>query len=322
MDTVRLGKTHEIVSAMCLGTLRWGDTCNEHEADRILGAAIEYGVTFIDTAPMYCQGRTEEILGRILTNRRDALFVATKVHKGIDARSIRTSIDESLTRLRLDHVDLYLIHWPAPGMRPREVMQALDAVVKQGKARYVGCCNYPAWLYAHSNALAERNGWPQLTCNQVPYNLIERGIEVEILPQAVAEQVAILTYRPLVMGLLAGRFRVGEPFTARPGSLRDARTAAWLEKYGPALEAVIRFAAERGRHPAHIATAWLRHSPGVTAAVMGVSTEKQLHETVGAFDFRLTDDEYAQVTALFDTAVKEEAGGKFPDLRRSLDLLG
>lgn len=321
MDYVRLGRTGERVSALCLGTLTWGNTCPEQEADRVLGTALDAGVNFIDTAPMYNRSRTEEILGRILRGRRDQLFLATKVHKGVDACSVETSIDESLARMQVDHVDLYLIHWPVVGMRPAEIMEALNKVVQQGKARYVGCCNYPAWLYAHSNTIAEREGWVQLVCNQVPYNLIERGIEVEILPQAVAEQCAILTYRPLAMGLLAGRYAVHEAYQPRPGSLRDARIAAWLSKYGPAIEALNRFAAKRGCHPSHVATAWLRSSPGVAAAVMGASHEKQIHEIVPAFDFQLTEEEYARVTAMFDTGVKEEAGGKFPELRRALDLV-
>ena len=106
------------------------------------------------------------------------------------------SIDESLRRLQTDHVDLYLIHWPQEGMRPAEMMEALAQVVKSGKSRYVGCCNYPAWLLAHSNAIAELNGGPILVCNQIPYNLVERGVEVEILPQARAEHLAVTVYRP------------------------------------------------------------------------------------------------------------------------------
>ncbi len=201
MDYIEFGATGEQVSEMCLGTMMFGSRCDEAEADRILGAAMDSGVNFIDTAAMYADGLTEEILGRIMGSRRDGLFLATKVHKGVDAASLLTSIDESLARLKTDYVDLYLLHWPVPGMRPEEIMRALSEVVAAGKARFVGCCNFPAWLVAHCNGIAAANGWPKLVNNQVAYNIIERGIEVEILPQAVAEHIAITAYRPSSHGL-------------------------------------------------------------------------------------------------------------------------
>jgi len=322
MKTVKLGSTGEIVSEMCLGTMMFGDRCDEAQSDRILAAAIDRGVNFVDTAAMYVGGHTEEILGRILKGRRDKLFLVTKVHKGVDGKSIRESIDESLERLQTDYVDLYLIHWPEPGMRPVEIMQALNAVVEQGKTRYVGCCNYPAWLYAHSNAIAERNGWATLVGNQIPYNLLERGAEVEVLPQATAEGLAITTYRPLVMGLLAGKYVPGKPLPADARGQTDLRLPAWLEEYGQGIRSLLDFAETRGLHPAQVAISWVRHSPAVTAPVVGVSSVEQLDATVAAFDFSLTDEEYTRVTGFFDTAVKEETGGKFPELRRELNLIG
>jgi len=322
MKYVKLGKTGETVSEMCLGTMMFGDRCDEAESDRILATAVDHGVTFVDTAAMYCQGYTEEILGRILKGRRDGLFIATKVHKGVDGGSVLESIDESLARLQIDEVDLYLIHWPRVGMRPEEIMRALNGIAAQGKARYVGCCNYPAWLYARSNAIAAQSNWAPLICNQIPYNLIERGAEVEILPQAFAEGVAITTYRPLVMGILAGKYEIGVPLPADSRGQTDARIPAWLDKYSESIRRFNQFAADRGLHPAQLAIAWVRHSPAVTAPIVGVSSADQLQATVAAFDVDLSDEEYAEVTGLFDTAVKEEAGGRFPELRRALDLVG
>jgi len=178
MKYVAFGNSGEMVSQMCLGTMMFGSRCDQAESDRILGAAVERGITFIDTAAMYGQGKTEEILGEILKGRRDKLFITTKVHTGVDGETIRTSIDASLKRMQIDRVDLYMIHWPQVGMHPVEMMEALNTVVTQGKARYVGFCNCPAWLFAHYNSIATANGWAKLVCNQVPYNLLERGIEV------------------------------------------------------------------------------------------------------------------------------------------------
>lgn len=328
MKYVEFGKTGETVSEMCLGTMMFGQRCDEREADRILGAAMEQGVNFIDTAPMYAAGRTEEILGGILKGRRAQLFIATKVHKGLDAQSILESIDESLARMQIDFVDLYMIHWPAEGMRPLEIMEALNQVVAQGKARYVGCCNYPAWLVAHSNAIAERHAWATLVCNQVAYNLIERGVEIEILPQAVAEKIAVTTYRPLVSGILAGKYQAGQfpPDDSRAPS--NARILTWLALYGDSMERFNQFAARRGLHPAQLAIAWVRHSPGVTSPIVGASSLGQLQTSIQAFELELSDEDYETISLMFDTEVKEEGlqrfPGKrynFPRLRRNLTLI-
>jgi aryl-alcohol dehydrogenase (NADP+) len=255
------------------------------------------------------------------------LFIGTKVHKGIDSQSILESIDESLARMRTDYVDLYMIHWPIEGMRPREIMEALNGVVTQGKARYVGCCNYPAWLFAHSNAIAERNGWPPLVCNQVAYNVIERGIEIELLPQAVAEEVAITAYRPLASGVLAGKYEAGQHPPTDSRAPADTRILTWLAQHGDSMERFNQYAAERGVHPAQLAVAWVRHSPGITSPIVGASSLSQLETSVGAFEFDLSDVEYDTITHMFETEVKEEGLQRFPDkifnfprLRRNLNL--
>lgn len=321
MNYVPFGATGITVSQMCLGTMMFGDRADQAEADRILGVAMEHGVNFIDTAAMYVNGGTEEILGHILKGRRDKLFVATKVNKGVDGASIRSSIDESLQRMKLDYVDLYMIHWPKVGMRPAEIMQALANVVEAGKTRFVGCCNYPAWLLAQSNEIAAVNGWPKLVCNQIPYNPLERGVEVEVLPQAVATNIAITVYRPLVFGLLAGKYKPGASIPEDSRGQTDARIPRWLEKYGDGLTRFNHFAAARGLHPAQLAVAWLRYSPAVTCPIIGVSSARQLEASLQAFNTNLSDAEYAEVTGYFDTAVKEESGGAFGPLRRELKLV-
>jgi aryl-alcohol dehydrogenase-like predicted oxidoreductase len=321
MRQVTLGTTGAPVSEMCLGTMMFGDRCDAAEADRILSAALDQGVNFLDTAAMYGAGRTEEILGQIMGARRTEIFLATKVHKGVDGASIRESIDESLARLRTDYVDLYLIHWPQAGMNPAEIMAALNDVVTQGKARFVGCCNYPAWLLAYSNAIADREGWPRLVCNQVPYNLIERGIEVEILPQAAAEQIAITVYRPLLIGLLAGKYRPGAPLPADSRGQSDERIAHWLAKYEDGFRAFNRMAADLGLHPAQLAIAWVRHAPGTPFPIVGVSALAQLQASIDAFEVDLTADQIQALSAMFDTEVKEETGGRFPGLRRLAGLM-
>ena len=320
MNYVPFGATGQQVSEMCLGTMMFGDRCDQAESDRILATALDHGVNFVDTAAMYVNGRTEEILGHILQGRRDRLFLATKVNS-IDPQAIRTSIDDSLKRMQIDAIDLYLLHWPKAGMNPTAMMAALNDVVQAGKARFVGCCNFPAWLLAHFNAIAAQNNWPSLICNQIPYNPIERGVEVEVLPQALAGKIAITVYRPLIFGILAGKYKPGEAIPADSRGNTDPRIPRWLEKYGEGIARFNQIAADRKLHPAQLAVAWLRHSPAVTTPIIGVSSARQLEASFPGFEVNLSDAEYAEVTGLFDTAVKEEAGGGFAGLRRDLNLV-
>lgn len=329
MKYVQFGSTGQTVSQFCLGTMMFGARCDEAESGRILGAALERGVNFVDTAAMYAGGVTEEILGRLLRGKRERVFLATKVVKGLDTDSIGSSIDESLARLQMDYIDLYLLHWPLPGMRPAEIMSALDKVVQSGKARYVGCSNFPAWLVAHCNAIAAEHGWPKLVNNQVAYNLFERGIEVEILPQAVADKIAITTYRPLAEGVLAGRYQVGGPFPSGARGESSALPITWLAQYGDGVRRFMRYAAELGVAPASLAIAWLRFSPAVTSVIVGASRLGQLDDTFAGFELDLTERQYEDVTALLETTPREEGlqlwpGRKFnfSRLRRKLDLLG
>ncbi len=317
MDNVSFGNTGVSVSAMCLGTMMFGDRCDEAESDRVLAQALDGGVNFIDTAAMYGNGKTETLLGRILKGRRDRLFIATKVNHH-DPQVIRASLDESLARLQLDHVDLYLLHWPKPAMQPEPMMEALNDVVKAGKARFVGCCNFPAWLLAHFNAIAARHGWARLVCNQIPYNPIERGVEVEVLPQARAERLAITVYRPIVLGLLAGKYIPGQPLPADSRGTTDARITRWLDKYGEGITRFTAFARDRNLEPGQVAVAWLRHNPAITCPIVGVSSARQLAANLKTFDVTLSDADYAAITGMFDTAVKEEAAGSYPPLRRDM----
>lgn len=318
MQTVEFGKTGVKVSEMCLGTMMFGDRCDEAESDRILSTALEQGVTFVDTAASYCKGETESILGRILGSRREQIFLGTKVRSKTAPADFARSLDESLARLQTDYVDLYMIHWPHAQMDTEAMMEALNALVESGKTRYVGCCNFPAWLVAHCNMIAQRNGWAELVSNQIPYNVIERGVEVEVLPQAVADKIAITVYRPLLMGVLAGKYSNGIPEDSR--GYTDQRVANWLDKFG-GFKQFDAFAAARNLHPAQLAIAWVRHSAGVTSPIVGVSSLNQLQATIDAFDVTLSDAEYDEVTQMFDAAVKEESGGNFSNLRRAMDIV-
>ena len=215
-------------------------------------------------------------------------------------------------------------------MRPAEVMEALNQVVVQGKSRYVGCCNYPAWLLAHSNSIARDNGWAPLICNQLAYNPVERGIELENLPQALAEKVAITAYRPLLGGLLAGKYAAGgEPLPKGSRAASDTRLLTWLVSYGDELEKFSHLARDAGLLPAQLAIAWVRKSVAVTAPIVGVRSLSQLKSSTEAFRTDLSQELYDRVCQLFPTQLREEGFQRFPGLkynfprlRRSLKLGG
>ena len=328
MNLVDLGSTGVKVSEFCLGTLSFADRCDYQESEFIINRALDLGINYIDTAPMYSDGKSEEYIGKIIQDKREKFFIETKVHKGIDRKSILESVEESLTRLKTDYIDLYLIHWPVVGMDVHEVMGALNEVVRSGKSRFVGCSNYPAWLFAHSNMIAVQNNWPKLVCNSVAYNLFERGAEIEILPQAVAEKIVINPYRVLATGLLTRRYDPTIVKTTNSRVFKDSRVITWYSQYKDNLDRFFRFAHNHQVDPSALALAWVRYNKAVTCPILGVSSINQLEELVRAFDYDLSSDEYNEVTSIMNTEIREEGLQEFqeykynfPRLRRNLDLL-
>jgi aryl-alcohol dehydrogenase-like predicted oxidoreductase len=185
----------------------------------------------------------------------------------------------------------------------------------------VGCCNFPAWLLAHHNAIAAANGWARMINNQIAYNLIERGVEVEIFPQAVAEDIALTAYRSLVQGLLTGKYRWGQPLPGNTRGQTSAQIITWLSQYGESVDRFIAFAKERGISPTTLAIAWVRYARPITAPIIGVSSLPQLEDALESFDYDLSDEDYKQVTYLFDTEPKEEGLQRFPGLKYNFSRL-
>jgi len=323
MKLVPLGNTGVQVSQMCLGTMMFGGRTDEPEAARIIDTALDRGVTFLDTASMYSAGKTEEILGRLLKGRRDKVFITTKVNVPNGAEypaQIGPSLDASLARMQTDYADLYLIHWARAGMNPLAMMTELSKVVRAGKARFIGVSNFPAWLIAHFNAVgASLPGTPRFVNNQIPYNLIERGAEIELLPQAVAENIAITCYRPLMAGVLSGKYHTG----AAPTDTRaetDTRIPKWAAGFDAGVKKLMEIASGKGVPPSNIALAWLRSRPGVTCPIVGVTRLAQLTEALGGFEVELSPEEQTLLADAFGSEVKEVSEFYGP-LRRKLGLI-
>jgi aryl-alcohol dehydrogenase-like predicted oxidoreductase len=312
MDYVRLGGTGLRVSRLCLGMMSYGApqwrpwVLDEAAAQPFLRRALELGINFFDTADMYSLGASEEILGRAIRQyaRREDVVLATKVFypmgegvndRGLSRKHILASIDGSLRRLGSDYVDLYQIHRFDEETPIEETLEALNDVVRAGKARYVGASTMKAWQFSRALHLARQNGWARFVSMQNYYNLIYREEEREMIPLCQAEGVGIIPYSPLARGWLAG----GQGEGSSAASLR-ARTDQYAHKVTEESDhevaaALHRVAGRHGRPAAQIALAWLLGRPGVTAPIIGATKLAQLEDAAAALTIRLTAEDIAEL---------------------------
>ncbi|MFD4576242.1 aldo/keto reductase [Streptomyces sp. NPDC058417] len=308
MQYVKLGSTGLDVSRICLGCMTYGLpdrgahawTLGEDASRPIIREAVEAGVTFFDTANVYSDGTSEEIVGRALRDfaRRDEIVLATKVHgrmrpgpngAGLSRKAILTEIDHSLSRLGTDHVDLYQIHRFDPHTPVEETMEALHDVVKAGKARYIGASSMYAWQFAKMQHTAERHGWTRFVSMQNHYNLLYREEEREMLPLCADQGVGVLPWSPLARGRLTRDWGTD---TGR--STQDAfGSRLYPDGDRAVVEAVGRVADARGVPRAQVALAWLLQQDTVTAPIVGAATSGHLRDALAAVELTLTDEERA-----------------------------
>jgi aryl-alcohol dehydrogenase-like predicted oxidoreductase len=313
MEYVRLGATGLKVSRICLGMMTYGSSAwrdwvlDGPAAEPIVRRAAEQGVTFYDTADMYSVGASEEVTGQILREiypQRDDYVLATKVYnpmgdgpndRGLSRKHILASIDASLRRLGVDHVDLYQIHRWDPETPIEETMEALHDVVRAGKARYLGASSMYAWQFAKAQHVATVNGWTRFVSMQPHYNLVYREEEREMLPYCQDSGVGVIPWSPLARGLLAGgRSRAGQTTRARTDTYAEQ---LYSEDDYAVADAVAQLAKERDLPPARIALAWLLHQPAVTAPIIGASKAGHVDDAIAAVDVRLSDAELAALAA-------------------------
>ncbi|MCP1437896.1 aryl-alcohol dehydrogenase-like predicted oxidoreductase [Erwinia persicina] len=315
MKTLPLGNTDLTVSRLCLGCMTYGEpqrgrhawTLPEESSRPLIKQALDAGINFFDTANSYSDGSSEEIVGRALKDyaRREDIVLATKVYfpmsnlaGGLSRASIMQSIDDSLTRLGTDYVDLLQIHRWDYNTPLEETLEALHDVVKAGKARYIGASSMYAWQFAKALYTADRHGWTRFVSMQDQYNLIQREEEREMHPLCQAENIAVLPWSPLARGRLT-----------RPWGETTARTAS--DEYGSTLYArseendgaiaqrVAAIAEARGVSRAQIALAWLLAKPVVTSPIIGASRAEQLADLVKAVDIELTQEEIAELESVY-----------------------
>ncbi len=308
MEYRQLGRSGLRVSALALGTATFGagagsgaDRATElADARRIVDRALDAGVNLVDTADVYADSRSEEILGEVLAGRRERVVLATKARfargegpndAGLSRGYLLRACEASLRRLRTDHIDLYQVHERDGSTPAEETLDALDTLVHQGKVRYVGCSNHSAWHVMKALGLSERLGLTRYVSQQIYYSLLDREAEYELVPLAVDEGVGILVWSPLAGGLLTGKYRRGEPGpTGARQSVRSASSEPPVYDEGhlyDVVERLVEVSGSIGRSPAQTALAYLLAKPGVTSLVLGARTEEQIAENLGAATWAL-----------------------------------
>jgi 1-deoxyxylulose-5-phosphate synthase len=317
MKYANLGKSGLRVSRICLGMMTYGSPTwrqwimSEADGRPIVQRAIELGINFFDTADMYSVGVSEEILGRIIreTGKRDSWVIATKVFfpmsddpndRGLSRKHILSSIDSSLRRLQMDYVDLYQIHRFDPDTPIEETMEALNDVVRSGKARYIGGSSMFAWQFAKMLHTSDQNGWARFVSMQNHYNLVYREEEREMIPLCVDEGIGLVPWSPLARGFLAGnrtKEKAGE--TLRAKSDEYAHMMYYQDSDFQIVDRVVELAKRKETNPAQIALAWILHKPGVAAPIIGASKIKQLEDSVNALNIELTSDEISFLEDLY-----------------------
>ena len=307
MEYRTLGSTGVQVSHLCLGAMMfgaWGNTDHD-DCVRIVHAALDAGVNFVDTADVYSAGESEEIVAKALAGRRDDVVLATKFHapmgkdrnqRGNSRRWIMREVEDSLRRLGTDWIDLYQVHRPDPLCDIDETLGALSDLVHQGKVRHLGSSTFPAEDIVEAQWVAEKRGRERFVCEQPPYSILVRGIEAAVLPTCARYNMGVIVWSPLCGGWLTGRYRRDQPIPKGSRATR-LRVPERYDQQSPEnkrkldlVEDLLKLATDAGTSLTHLANAWVTHHPAVTSAIIGPRTMDQLTDVLAGQDTRLESD--------------------------------
>jgi aryl-alcohol dehydrogenase-like predicted oxidoreductase len=333
MEQRTLGATGTLVSALCLGTMTFGDESDEATSHGMLDDFVDAGGTFIDTADVYSRGVSEEIIGRWLADRgnRDDLVIATKVRMamgdgpndiGLSRTHVLRGVEDSLRRLQVDHVDLLQAHAWDPLTPIEETLQAFDDLVRAGKVRYIGVSNFTGWQLQRAILLARFGGLAPIVTLQPHYNLLGRELEWELVPLCEDEGIGLLPWSPLGGGWLTGKYSRDERPTGatRLGEDPERGFEAYdkrnTERTWRILDVVEEIA--KGRHVsmAQVALNWVTQQPTVTATILGARTREQLADNLGSASWSLSDDELDRLGAVSEPPTPDYPYGMIDDLTR------
>ena len=301
MEYRRLGRSGLKISKLALGTMNFGNPTDKTESFRIINTALDAGINILDCADVYADGESERIIGEALAEngRRKDVLVTSKSFlptgngpndAGNSKHHILTACENSLKRLKTDWIDIYFLHRTDFSVPQEESLAALDLLVQQGKVRHIGCSTHPPWRAVEAWWIADKHHYPKFICEQPPYNLLDRRVEIEIVPMCKAYDLGIISWSPLAQGVLAGRYQDAADI---PQGSRGAFKSIYTERITPqgieVAQQLAQRAAQKGCTLPQLAVAWVIHQPGVTAAIIGPRTLAHLNDLLSAADLNLDD---------------------------------
>ena len=308
MQYTTLGRTGVQVSRLCLGTMSFGGDADEKTSADMFKRCRDAGVNFFDCANVYTGGRSETILGKLIAGCRDELVITSKCvmptgkdpnQRGASRRHIHMAVEQSLKRLDTDRLDLYFLHHYDPHTPIDQMLTALDDLVRQGKILYPAVSNWSAWQITKALGISQLNRLARFECIQPMYNLVKRQAEVEILPLADSENLAVVNYSPLGGGLLSGKYTT----KARPEIGRIIENKTYGKRYGDEAnfqiaERFTAYAEQHKTHPATLAVAWAMQHRAVTAPIIGARNLEQLEPSLAAAEYDMSPEQRNEITAL------------------------
>jgi aryl-alcohol dehydrogenase-like predicted oxidoreductase len=338
----QLGKTGVLLSELCFGTMTFGGKgywkaigqLPENEVTQLVKTAIDHGVNFFDTANAYSEGLAETLFGKALKNlgiNRQNVFIATKVRLrmgeganqvGLSKLHILASVDDSLERLGISHIDMLYIHGVDPVTSLEETMRALEDVVRSGKVRYLGVSNHPAWMVVKANSFASNLGWTKFVASQNFYSIASRDIEREIVPMALSENISIMPWSPLAGGFLSGKFKRESKTEGNNRRNNFDFPPINKDKAYDIIDVMTRIGDRHNVSAARVALAWTKDRPGVGSVIIGAKNQEQLLDNLACTQLQLSPEEIKELDTISALApeypgwmVERQLTGRFPEVK-------
>jgi aryl-alcohol dehydrogenase-like predicted oxidoreductase len=323
MQYHNLGKAGVKVSPICLGTMMFGGQTSEADSIPIMHKALDQGVNFFDTANIYNAGESEVVVGKAIADRREKVVLATKGRgpmgegpndKGASRLQMVRALDDSLRRLKTDYIDLYYQHTPDYDTPIEETLRALDDMVHSGKVRYIACSNFRAWRLCEALWTSDKLNLHSFCCLQPLYNIVNRDIEVEVLPLCQEHRIGVVSYSPLARGILTGKYQPGQPFPEGSRASRNdprMKQAELREVSFEVAQQITGYCEKKGVAPSQFAVAWVLANPIITSVILGPRTMQQYDDNMGCLNVTITAEDEAFINSLVPPG--EHSGKGFQD---------